>query len=124
MLNLSDIQEENDEVVDDIEQLPLLTLCVNMIERGVANSTDPIQYLVQHFGSFNPKTKQILLDNMVSLIATLAYDNVSSTCDRVRELTVFSLVQTSVDNVIANYRLKDYAQDKVSDYSISTVNYV
>ena len=56
MLNLSDIQEENDEVVDDNDQLPLLTLCVNMIERGIANSTDPIQYLVQHFGSCNQKT--------------------------------------------------------------------
>ena len=42
---------------------------------------------------------------MLSLIATLAYDNVSSTCDRQRELTVFSLVQTSADNVIANWNM-------------------
>jgi hypothetical protein len=118
MLNSSDIQEDNEEVVDDDFQPPLLTLCVNMIERGIANSTDPIQYFVLHFGSCNPKTKQILLDNMIALIATLSFDDVSSTCDRQRELTVYSLVQTSVDNVIANYRLKEYAQDKVSDESI------
>jgi hypothetical protein len=118
MLNSSDIHEEIEQVVDDDYQPPLLTLCVNMIERGIANSTDPIQYLVQHFGSCNPKTKLILLDNMISLIATVSFDDVSSTCDRQRELTVYSLVQTSVDNVIANYRLKEYAQDKVSDESI------
>jgi len=92
---------------------PLVTLSVDMIGKGTSPRIDQIQYFIEHFGNANQKTKQCLQDNFIALIATLAFDNVSTTCDQNREMVVFQLMAISIDSIIANYRLKDYPQEKV-----------
>jgi hypothetical protein len=49
-----------------------------MIEKGNVTRTDQIQYFVEHFGSSNSKTRLILQDNLIALIAVLAFDDVST----------------------------------------------
>lgn len=105
-----------EDIEDNVEVdviYPLVTLCVDLIGKGTAPRIDQIQYFVEHFGNANQKTKQCLQDNILALIATLAYDNVSTTCDQNRELVVFQLMTISVESIIANYKLKDYPQEKV-----------
>jgi hypothetical protein len=83
-----------------------------------------IQYLIEHFCSANPKTKLILQENILSLIATLAYDDISSNCDRQREMMKFQLMTISIDSIMANYKLKDYAQGKVNNIIYSSHLYL
>jgi hypothetical protein len=79
---------------------------------------DQIQYFIEHFGNANQKSKQCLQDNFIALIATLAFDNVSTTCDQNREMVVFQLMAISIDSIIANYRLKDCPQEGNSFFAI------
>jgi len=67
-------------------------LCLSMIDRGLAPRIDQIQFFVDHFSISSSKTKQILIDNFIALIAILAYDDVSTNQERQRELVLFQLI--------------------------------
>ena len=94
---------------------PLVTLCVDMIGKGTSPRIDQIQYFVEHFSSSNQKTKQCLQDNILALISVLAFDTVSTQCD---QMVVFQLMTINVDLIIANYKLKEYPQEKVFNYCL------
>ena len=79
----------------------------------VVTRNDQIQYFVEHFGSATLKTKQILQDNLIALIAVLAYDDVSTSQKQQREMVLFQLMAVSIDSITNNYKLKDFPQDKV-----------
>jgi len=112
MLNASNI-EDQDGNVEAENDLPAQALCLQMIDRGLEPRIDQIQYFIEHFGTASAKTEQMLSDNFISLIATLAYDDVSTNQDRQREVVVFQLMTISVDSILANYKLKAYPQDQV-----------
>jgi len=84
-----------------------------MIERGHVIHTNQLEYFIQHFSTCNPKTKLILQDNFIALIATLAYDYVSTNLDRQREIVIYCQMAISIDNILANYKMKQIAQDQV-----------
>jgi len=111
-MNSSNI-DLDDDVMDGDNDIPHQILLVNMIERGNLIHTNQLEYFIQHFSSCNPKTKTILQDNFVALIATLAYDNVSTNFERQREMVIFQHMAISIDHILANYKMKDIAQDKV-----------
>lgn len=112
MMNATN-NDNDDDIVDVDNGAPSIILLLSMVEKGHVTRNDQIQYFIEHFGSANPKTKQILQDNIISLIATLAYDDLSSNQDRQREMVKFQLMTISIEAILANYKLKDYPQDKV-----------
>jgi len=112
MLNATIIDNIDDNVELEFDQ-PNITLTMNMIERGIAPRCDPIQFFVEHFSTSSSKTKQILQDNFISLIAILAFDDVSTNCERQREMVLFQHMTISVDSIMSNYKMKEYAQEKV-----------
>ena len=65
------------------------------------------------FGSSNSKTRLILQDNLIALIAALALDAVSTGQKSQREMVFFQLMAISIDAIMNNYKLKDYPQEKV-----------
>jgi len=111
---MDDIEDTQDAPVE----YPLVTLCVDMIGKGTSPRIDQIQYFVEHFSSSNQKTKQCLQNNILALISILAFDTVSTQFERNREIVVFQLMTINVDLIIANYRLKEYPQEKVFYYCL------
>ena len=112
MLNASNIEDQDGQ--DEIENdLPAQALCLSMIDRGLAPSIDQIAFFIDHFGVTSVKTKQMLHDNFIALIAILAYDDISTNHERQREVVLFQLMSISVDNILANYKMKAYPQDQV-----------
>ena len=101
------------EIVEEDNGVPSIILLLSMIEKGNVTRNDQIQYFVEHFGSATLKTKQILQDNLIALIAVLAYDDVSTSQKQQREMVLFQLMAVSIDSITNNYKLKDFPQDKV-----------
>ena len=101
------------EIVEEENGLPSIILILSMIEKGNVTRTDQIQYFVEHFGSSNSKTRLILQDNLIALIAVLAFDDVSTGQKSQREMVLFQLMTISIDAIMNNYKLKDYPQEKV-----------
>ena len=67
------------EIVEEENGVPsIIVLILSMIEKGNVTRTDQIHYFVEHFGSSNSKTRLILQDNLIALIAALALDAVST----------------------------------------------
>ena len=110
--------EDIEDTLDTPVEYPLVTLCVDMIGKGTSPRIDQIQYFVEHFSSSNQKTKQCLQDNILALISILAFDTVWTQFDRNREKVVFQLMTINVDLIIANYKLKEYPQEKVFNYCL------
>ena len=101
------------EIIEEDNGVPSIILLLSMIEKGNVTRNDQIQYFVEHFGSATLKTKQILQDNLIALIAVLAYDDVSTSQKQQREMVLFQLMAVSIDSIMNNYKLKDFPQDKV-----------
>ena len=112
MLNATSNELDVD-IVDVDNGVPSIILILSMIEKGNIIRNDQIQYFVEHFGTFNSKTKSILHDNMIALIAVLAFDDISSNQSPQREIVLFQLMTVSIDAVLNNYKLKDFPQEKV-----------
>lgn len=112
MLNATDNEHDVD-IVEEDNGVPCTILLLSMIEKGNVTRNDQIQYFVEHFGSSTTKTKQILQDNLIALIAVLAYDDVSSNQGVQKEVVLFQLMSVSIDAVMNNYKLKDFPQEKV-----------
>ena len=79
MLNSLHI-EDLDEQAEAENDLPAQALCLSMIDRGLAPRIDQIQFFVSISSS---KTMQILTE---TLIAILAYDDVSTNQERQRDV--------------------------------------
>jgi len=112
MLNAIDIDPDV-EVVDVDNGVPSIILLLSMIEKGNVTRTDQIQYFVEHFSTASSKTKAILQDNLIALIAVLAFDDVSTNHSQQREIVLFQLITVSIDSIMTNYKLKDFPQEKV-----------
>jgi len=112
MLNTT-INDGDVDVVDVDNGVPSIILHLSMIEKGNIIRNDQIRFFIDHFSSANLKTKQILQDNMIALVATLAYDDVSTNQSQQREMMLFQHMAISIDAILMNYSLKDYPMEKV-----------
>jgi len=112
MMSSSNI-DNDDDVMGVDNDIPHQILLVNMIDKGHLIHSNQLEYFLLHFSTCNPKTKSILQDNFIALIAILAFDNVSTTCERQREMVVFQHMCISIDDILANYKLKEYAHEMV-----------
>lgn len=115
MTSNEDFEDEIDrQDNEEVHPPSIVVLSVNMIERG-CEAIDEIKYLVTEFGQRH-KNKETLMNNYLELIAVLAYDELSTTQDRGREVTTYSLMANNIDGIMNNYKLKSFAQDKVLLY--------
>ena len=112
MMNTT-INDGDVDVVDVDNGVPSIILHLSMIEKGNIIRYDQISFFIDHFSSANIKTKQILQDNMIALVATLAYDDVSTHLSQQREMNLFQHMAISIDAILMNYSLKDYPMEKV-----------
>jgi len=87
--------------MDVDNDIPHQILLVNMIERGHLIDTNQLEFFILHFGAANLKTKAILQDNYIALIAILVFDDVSTNCERQREMVVFYHIYISIDSILA-----------------------
>lgn len=112
MLNATDNDPDLELVVVD-NGVPSIILLLSMIEKSNVTRNDQIQFFVEHFGTSDSKTKQILQDNLIALIAILAFDDISTRQEVQKEIVLFQLMAVSIDAIMNNYKLKDYPQEKV-----------
>ena len=49
----------------------------------------------------------------MALIATLAFDDISTNFERQREMVIFQHMAISIDAILSNYKMKEIAQEKV-----------
>jgi len=93
-----------------------------MIDKGNIIRYDQIRFFIDHFSLATIKTKQILQDNMIALVATLAFDDVSTNQSQQREMILFQHMEISIDAILMNYSLKDYPMEKVLHLYTTLIN--
>ena len=109
----------DDIVLPDIvyDGIDLEILSPDMIEHEqTCDQLDEIKYLVDVFQHHSAARKNVYVNMWIDLVACLAWEDYTTRHSRVKKEVLQSLLQNSVEDVLNNYRHKQYAIDSLFKY--------